>query len=166
MSAGLAEILGPERHYYRFDSFEGLPPAQEIDGGAALRWQSATDAPSYYDNCRAELEFSERAMALAKTRHVTFRKGWFSETLPGFVPDSGIAVLRLDGDWYESTMQCLEALYKQVTPGGLIIIDDYYTWEGCTKAVHDFLSSNKLPDRIRQTPAGVCYIVRSSTDAR
>ena len=160
MSAGIAEVLGPHRHYYLFDSFEGLPEAKEIDGPAALQWQSDKQSPAYHDNCRAEMEFGKRAMAMSPAKQVTFKKGWFNETLPGFVPDQGIAVLRLDADWYESTMQCLEALYKHVVTGGVVIIDDYYTWDGCTKAVHDFLSAHKLPDRIRQTRAGVCYVVR------
>ena len=94
---------------------------------------------------------------------VTLVPGWFSETLPGFAPPEGIAVLRLDADWYESTKQCLDALYAQVVPGGVILIDDYYTWEGCTKAVHDYLSEAKLSDRIRQSRiGGVCYIVRGA----
>src|SRR5437763_4267208 len=49
MSAGMADIL-PERVHYLFDSFEGLPPAKEIDGLDALRWQSNTASPTYYDN--------------------------------------------------------------------------------------------------------------------
>jgi O-methyltransferase len=160
MSAGIAEILGPSRHYYLFDSFEGLPPAQDIDGVAARAYQQNPESPSYHENCKAEMAFAERAMALSGAAKVTLRKGWFSVTLPGFVPDEGIALLRLDGDWYESTMQCLESLYQHVVPGGLIIIDDYYYWEGCAKAVHDFLSKHNVADRIQQSPGGVCFIVR------
>ena len=59
-------------------------------------------------------------------------------------------------------MQCLEGLYKYVAKGGVIIIDDYYTWPGCSKAVHDFLSRNQLSDVIRHTQGGVCYIIKQS----
>src|ERR1700736_3521338 len=52
MSAGLADVLGPDREYFLFDSFEGLPPAEEIDGPAALLWQSNTQSPEYHDNCK------------------------------------------------------------------------------------------------------------------
>lgn len=159
MSAGMAEVLGPNRHYYLFDSFEGLPPATAIDGPKALQWQKNTTSPTYYDNCSAEMEFASRAMAMSPATRVTFKKGWFSETLRDFVPEEGIAVLRLDGDWYDSTLQCLEALYKHVVRGGIVIIDDYYMWDGCSKAVHDFLSAHRLPARIRQTGMSVCYIV-------
>ena len=58
-------------------------------------------------------------------------------------------MLRLDGDWYDSTMQCLEALVPLVAEGGTIIIDDYYAWDGCARAVHDYLSRNDLPYRIK-----------------
>jgi len=162
MIAGMAEVLGPHRHYYLFDSFEGLPEAKDIDGPAALRWQSDKDSPTYHDNCTAEMEFGKKAMAMSPAKQVTFKKGWFNETLPGFVPEEGIAVLRLDADWYDSTLQCLDALYKHVVTGGIVIIDDYYVWDGCAKAVHDFLSANKLPDRIRQSRIDVCYIVRGA----
>ena len=163
MSAGMAEVLGPDRDYYLFDSFEGLPPAGELDGAGAVQWQRENTAPEYHDNCSAEMSFAQQAMALSPARRVTLKKGWFADTLPGFEPAQGIAVLRLDGDWYDSTRQCLDALYRQVVPGGVVIIDDYYRWEGCTKAVHDFLSQEKTPDRIRQSKVGgIAYIVRGA----
>ena len=63
MIAGIAEVLGPEREYILFDSFEGLPPAKEIDGEAALAWQSDKSSPLYHDNCAAEQKFAAEAMA-------------------------------------------------------------------------------------------------------
>ncbi|MGE3403275.1 MAG: TylF/MycF/NovP-related O-methyltransferase [Vicinamibacterales bacterium] len=161
MIAGLAEVLGARRTYYLFDSFEGLPPAQPLDGVKAKQYQENTTGHAYYDNCRAEMAFSDKAMRLAGARNVHFIKGWFNQTLPMQAPEEPIALLRLDGDWYDSTMVCLEALYEKVVPGGLIILDDYFYWEGCARAVHDFLSRRGIPDRIRQTPAGVCYLIRS-----
>jgi hypothetical protein len=89
-------------------------------------------------------------------------KGWFSETLNNLRLEEGIAILRLDGDWYESTMECLTALYPKVNCGGLIIIDDYYVWDGCARAVHDYLSEKNLPIRIRQHISGVCFMVKPS----
>jgi hypothetical protein len=55
-----------------------------------------------------------------------------------------IGVLRLDGDWYESTKCCLDQLFDQVVPGGYIIIDDYGHWEGCRHAVDEFLAHRNL----------------------
>lgn len=157
MSAGIAEVLGPNREYFLFDSFEGLPPVTEEDGQAAKAWQEDRESPTYYDNCRAPIEFAERAMRLAAVPKYKLVKGWFENTVPGFVPPSPIAVLRLDGDWYDSTLVVLEALYKYVAANGIIVIDDYYAWDGCSRAVHDFLSRNQLTARITQRH-GICVI--------
>lgn len=162
MSAAIAEVLGAVRSYYLFDSFEGLPPAKEIDGAAAIYWQSKADPKTYYNNCRAEEEQARRAMALAGIDHPKIIRGWFSETLSTFPTNEPIALLRLDGDWYDSTRSCLEALFELVVPGGLIIVDDYFTWDGCSRAVHEYLASRQLPDRLRQSEAGVCYIRRTN----
>jgi len=159
MSAGLAKLLGNDRKYYLFDSFEGLPQAKEIDGADAIKWQSDTRSETYFDNCKAEIAFAEAAMNKADVQF-SLVKGWFSETLPHFNSGKEIALLRLDGDWYESTWDCLKNLYPKVTKKGIIIIDDYYTWEGCSKAVHDYLSSIKSSSRIFTSPGGVCFIVK------
>jgi O-methyltransferase len=162
MSAALAELLGPERHYYLLDSFEGLPPADaEKDGVRAVAYQADPMGTSYHDNCRAEAAWAERAMTRAGVPRYTLVKGWFADTLPAFDPGP-IALLRLDSDWYQPTLECLEALHPLVVPGGLILIDDYDTWDGCTRAVHDYLSRHSLAERIRQTPRGVTYIVAES----
>ncbi len=159
MSAGLVSVLGKERDYFLFDSFEGLPPAKEIDGQTALEWQQDTASPSYHDNCAAPQEFAERAMRLSGAPKVHFHRGWFENTLPGFVPPCPIALLRLDGDWYDSTMTCLSALFDQVAPSGIIVIDDYFAWDGCSKAVHDFLSRRSALERLRNV-GEVSYIVK------
>jgi O-methyltransferase len=161
MSAAMADML-PGRRHYLFDSFEGLPPAKDIDGASAIAWQRDVGSPAYFDNCRAERSFAETAMRMSAAGRFELVQGWFSQTLPGFVPEELIAVLRLDGDWYESTMDCLNALYPHVAEGGLVIIDDYYAWDGCARAVHDYLSAHKLADRIRNY-RGVCHIVRSGS---
>lgn len=160
MIAATAEILGPDKKYFLFDSFEGLPPAKENDGEKAKNWQGDTKSPTYFDNCSTDIKYSQEAMRLSGVKQYEVIKGWFSDTLPHFNSSQPIAILRIDGDWYDSTMQCLENLYKYVNDGGLIIIDDYYTWDGCTKAVHDFLSKNQLTDRICQSPQGVCYLIK------
>lgn len=126
----------------------------------AKEWQEKKDSPGYFDNCSADIRYARQAMILSQTPEYKIIKGWFSETLPRFKPDEPIAILRLDGDWYKSTMECLENLYQYVAPGGIIIIDDYYVWDGCTKAVHNFLSKNQITDRIFSTEHNVCYIVK------
>lgn len=156
-SAGMAEVLGPGRQYFLFDSFEGLPPAKDLDGEEAKAWQQDTQSESYFDNCSAPVEYAERAMKLSGAHRFTISKGWFENTLPTFVPPQPIAILRLDGDWYESTMTALETLYKHLAPGGIVIVDDYYAWDGCSRAVHDFLSKNQSTARLTQQH-GICVI--------
>jgi len=161
MIAGIAEILGQEREYYLFDSFEGLPDAKDIDGQAAKDWQMDTSGSFYFNNCKAEMSFAEKAMQIGKVKHYHLIKGWFSDTLPLFSHKKPIALLRLDGDWYESTMDCLINLFPKVAKNGLIIIDDYYMWDGCARAVHDYIAENKLPYRIRSFNSEVCYIQKT-----
>ena len=158
MMAGLAELLGPDRHYYLFDSFEGLPPVQDIDGPAAKAWQARTAAPCYFDNCTAEIRFAREAMELSGARHFHLLEGWFENTMPGFVPEEPIVLLRLDADWYESTMACLDNLYQHLAPNALIVVDDYYVWDGCAKAIHAFLAKHNLPLRIKQRYGDVCVL--------
>ena len=157
MSAAIAEVLGPGREYFLFDSFKGLPPAQDVDGAAAKAWQQDTQGESYFDNCKAPIELAERAMRLATVPNYRIIEGWFRETLPAFTPPCPIAVLRLDGDWYESTMTALEALYRYLARDGIVIVDDYYAWDGCSRAIHDFLSRHQLAARVTQK-YGICVL--------
>lgn len=159
MSAGMAEVLGPSRDYFLFDSFEGLPPAAEADGEEARKWQQDVDSPTYYDNCRAPIEFAQRAMNMTGVSRYNLVRGWFDQTLPGFVPPAPIAILRIDGDWYESTLTALESLFRHLAPNGVVIVDDYYAWDGCSRAVHDFLSRHQLTTRITQQH-GICVLVQ------
>ena len=159
MIAGIAYLLGQNREYVLFDSFEGLPEAKEIDGSKAKAWQTEKNEKDYYDNCKASEEEAKEAMRRAGINNPYINKGWFNETLPNIKFKAGIAILRMDADWYDSTMEILRNLFFQVNKGGVIIIDDYYYWEGCTKAVHDFLSTHKLSEKIR-THKSVCYIVK------
>ena len=158
MIAGIAEVLGPSRRYYLFDSFEGLPPAREIDGPSALAWQADVDGPHYYANCRASEEDAMTAMALSGTPNYHIIKGWFAETLASGPPQELIAILRMDADWYDSTMCILEHLAPRMEAGGVIVVDDYFAWDGCARAVNEFAAKSNW--RIRQLRSdGVCYIL-------
>ncbi len=79
---------------------------------------------------------------------VRFLKGWFRDTLP---TTSGRrwAVIRLDGDMYESTMDGLVHLYANLSPGGYIIIDDYGAVPACRQAVHDYRERHGVREEIR-----------------
>lgn len=158
MIAGIADVLGGERDYFLFDSFQGLPPAKPIDGKAAAAWQADKESPWYHDNCTAAISTAEKAMKMSSAQRVHIVPGWFEQTLPIFQAPQPIALLRLDGDWYDSTMCCLSNLHKQMAKNGIIILDDYYAWDGCSRAVHDFLSRQGLTWRVRQFDNDVCYV--------
>jgi hypothetical protein len=78
---------------------------------------------------------------------VRFLAGWFRDTLPD-APIESIALLRLDGDMYDSTMTSLTALYDRVSPGGFVVIDDYAGLEFCRRAVEDFRSARGITEPI------------------
>jgi O-methyltransferase len=164
MIAGIAEVLGADRQYFLFDSFEGLPPArEELDGASAVAWQSDTKSPNYYNNCAAAEEEAAAAMKLSGATSFSLVKGWFDKTLPQFTPPCQIAVLRLDCDWYDSVSLCLKTLYPHVAPGGIVIVDDYYIWDGCARAVHEFISGFAPPDavpRLSQFHDVTAYLVK------
>ena len=161
MSAAIAEILEKDKMIYLFDSFEGLPQAKEIEGIRAMEWQRDVNSPAYYDNCKTEESFAHKAMQLAGHKNYSTHKGWFNQTLPEFKNHS-IAILRLDGDWYDSIMVCMDELFPQVIDGGIVLIDDYYVWDGCSKAIHDYLSKVKSASRIYQWDNQVAYIIKQS----
>ena len=74
---------------------------------------------------------------------VIFLKGWFKDTLPT-LHNERFAIIRLDGDMYESTMDALTNLYDRLVDRGFVIIDDYGGLKSCRQAVHDFLDSRSL----------------------
>ena len=158
MMAGIAEIMGADRYYHLFDSFEGLPDVTAIDGESAATWMKTNDIAA----CKTEERFAAEAMRQAGANNVNIVKGWFNKTLETVSFPRGIALLRLDADWYSSTAECLNVLYEKVNVGGMIIFDDYFAWDGCSKALHDFLSMNKLTDRIRVKNGEVCYVIKES----
>ena len=168
MSAGMIGIAGANRKYDFFDSFEGLPPAGELDGQKAKDYQRDTASLTYYDNCTASLAEFEKTIARTgvSSTNVGIHKGFFQDTLPHFNCPP-IAVLRLDADWYESTMICLEKFWDHILPGGLLLIDDYHVWEGCTRAVHAFLAKRDATESVKQGPIGrVAFIVKAQAFAK
>jgi O-methyltransferase len=159
MSAAISEILGKHWRIHLFDSFEGLPPAKDIDGRDAIAWQKNIQAEGYYNNCAADESFALEAMKAANHQNYKLYKGWFQNTLSNIEAKS-LSIIRLDGDWYDSIKICLDLLFPKLNEGGIVIIDDYYSWEGCSKAVHDYLSEVKSPSRIYQWNNNIAYIIK------
>ena len=158
MSAAMAWAVRG-RHSVLFDSFEGLPEPKSIDGSSAISWFNREH--ERHAVLSAGEAWATTAMNRVGQADFELVKGWFADTVPAWAEKRRpIAVLRLDGDWYDSTLLCLEKLWPLVSPGGVIIVDDYYTWDGCSKAVHDYLSRTEAAERLETSAHGVAYIVR------
>ena len=139
MRAVLKALNVTDRTVWACDSFEGLPKPPAADDG-----QDVSDV-DFLKVSLEQVQHNFRRFDLLDGQ-VKFLKGWFSQTLPT-APIGPIAVLRLDGDMYESTMDALNALYARVSDGGYVIVDDYFSWPACKRAVGDFLSKHNLtPD--------------------
>jgi O-methyltransferase len=134
-----------DRVVWAADSFEGLPPpTHPQDGNVDL---SKTVFPFLAVSLEQVCELFKRYDLL--DGQVKFLKGWFKDTLHA-APIEKLAVLRLDGDLYESTIDALNALYEKVSDGGFVIIDDYYSCPPCKLAVDDFRSSRDIADAFIQ----------------
>ncbi len=150
---------------HMLDSFAGLPSATKQDGPAAKAWQADTKSPKYYDNCKASRSGVEAELAKRDlTEYAVIWEGWFDQTLDAFTEQvQDIALLRIDCDWYGPVKLCLNKLVPLVRIGGTVIIDDYYAWDGCTKALHEFLHVNGLPYRIMSLPdRSAAYFIKTA----
>ena len=149
-SAVMTMAAAPHRRIWMFDSFEGLPEPGALDGEKAFEYAGhrSSGALTPIDQCVGPLETVEKLffeILHIDPRRVFIRKGWFQDTLPIAKNEIGpIAILRLDGDWYDSTKVCLDNLYDLVAPGGFVLIDDYGYWEGARKAVDEFRESRGI----------------------
>lgn len=134
------------RRVWLADSFEGLPRPDEskypADRGDTL-WSHVQLAVSLEE---VKANFERYGLLDDQVR---FLKGWFKDTLPG-APIERLAVLRLDGDMYESTMDALRALYPRLSPGGFVIVDDYGLIPACRQAVEDYRREHGIHDEIRK----------------
>lgn len=146
MMRGVLKAYGvTDRIVFAADSFEGLPkPDPE-------RFPADADDTGYEaDELRVPVDEVRRNFARYRLGgdQVRFLEGWFNETLPT-VADRRWAVVRLDGDLYESTMDGLTNLYPQLSPGGFLIVDDY-GWVNCRKAVEDYRAEHGISEPIEE----------------
>lgn len=153
LMAETLRLLGcTDRPLYLFDTFDGLPPPGDLDvsfaGDAAmdLMLRTPKDAPDSIWCVAAEEEVRRNLQRTGYPESmIHFVTGRVEETIPDQAPER-LALLRLDTDWYESTRHELEHLYPRLSPGGVLIIDDYGYWLGARKAVDEFLG--RLPEKM------------------
>lgn len=132
-AAAVLEYLGSDRKVYVCDSFEGLPKVSSPK--ETISFDGATSLAVSLE----EVEENFRKFGLL--HRAVFIKGWFKDTMPSLnIP---VAVLRLDGDMYESTDDVLRYMYDRVSPGGYVIVDDYQL-PSCKQAVDELRSRKKL----------------------
>lgn len=132
-----------DRTVYVADSFEGLPaPTAAQDKNLDLSKELFPMLAISLENVR---DLFARYGLLDD--QVQFLKGWFKDTLPKADIEK-LAILRLDGDLYESTMDGLVNLYDKLSPGGFAVIDDYGCLEPCRQAVHDFRNAHGITAEI------------------
>jgi hypothetical protein len=162
----LLKVYGVEdRCVWAADSFEGLPkPDAEKFPREAKSYDSAA-MTKYYDHLAAGLDLVRRnfeAYSMLDDR-VKFLKGWFKDTLPP-APIERLALVRIDGDYYESTMDSLVNLYDKLSPGGYVIVDDYGEdhWTYCRQAVDDCRQSRGIKDPIIPVDKPCIYWQRGS----
>ncbi len=158
MRAVLAANDVTERRVYVADSFAGLPKPNE-----EAYPEDRGDTHHIHDFLavsRAEVEDNFRKYDLLDDQ-VVFLEGWFKDTLPS-APIEKLAVLRLDGDMYESTMDTLVALYHKLSPGGFCIIDDYSNLSACKQAVNDFRRMHGIVDPIVEVDWTAVYWQKST----
>ena len=145
MRAILKAYADETRTVWVADSFAGLPPPTPDKFAADMHDPHHTYS-DWLAIPRKRVEENFRRYGLLDNQ-VQFLEGWFKDTLPN-APIRHLAVLRLDGDMYESTIQALQALYDKLSPGGFVIVDDY-NLKPCAQAVHDFRSARNITEEIR-----------------
>jgi hypothetical protein len=138
---GILAAYGIEdRSVYLADSFQGLPPPnkEQFPMDTTLNLHEHACLAVSMEQVKANFELYGLL-----DHNAQVIKGWFKDTLP-LLGDSRFAVIRLDGDYYESTIQGLNALYPLLSPGGFIIVDDYGIIEPCRRATQDYRSEHSI----------------------
>lgn len=139
-----------DRDIYLFDTFTGMsePGAEDLSyrgDSASEQYRLQKRADGVTDWCHGPLD--EVKANVTSTGYpvdkIHFVEGKVEDTIPGESPDQ-IAILRLDTDWYQSTRHELVHLYPLLSPGGILIIDDYGYWQGARKAVDEYIEENDL----------------------
>jgi O-methyltransferase len=159
MAMALA-LDGQARALWLYDTFAGMTDATDVDLSS-----SGEKASALLESAK-KYEVPERSLVLAfasledvtrniestayPTRLVRFIQGPVEQTIPDTIPER-IALLRIDTDWYESTRHELVHLYPRLSPGGVLIIDDYGHWQGARKAVDEYFQAGLFLNRIDYT---------------
>jgi asparagine synthase (glutamine-hydrolysing) len=145
----IASAKSPERPLHVFDAFGMIPPPSAADGADAHeRYRIIASGKSkgiagsryygYRENLYEEViqNFHRHGLPL-RENNVHLVKGLFEDVLHVSEP---VALAHIDGDWHKSVMTCLARIEPNLVSGGVLVIDDYYAWSGCKRAVDEYFS--------------------------
>ncbi len=168
----MARAKSPRRLLRVYDAFAMIPPPSDKDGAdvheryatIASRAAKGIGGSTYYgyrDDLLGEVTRSFARFGVpVESSNVELIKGYFEQTLQ---VDGPVALAHLDGDWYESTMTCLRRIEPHLVPGGRLIIDDYYKWSGCRRAVDEYFDGRDGYEFVKH---GRLHIVKDAAPSR
>jgi O-methyltransferase len=144
VALALMEQGAADRRLHLFDTFEGMPPPTEKDRREHVTAEELLAQHDKDHRVWAVAALEDVQEAMQETGYpqdlVHYCKGLVEDTIPARAPER-ISLLRLDTDWYESTRHELVHLYERLSPGGVLIIDDYGDWQGARLATEEFLAT-------------------------
>ncbi len=155
------------RKIWLFDSFEGMPEPQEIDGELARQWAGVVARGRLVSTGLNVASMEEVSKLFFENfnfnrEDIVIKKGWLQHTLPVSKLQIGeIAFLCIDVDWYESTKVCLDYLYDNIVQGGYLIVDDYNYFAGCRIALDTFIKERNLKIKLLEIDAYGVYFKMS-----
>lgn len=148
----MAAAKSASREFFVYDVFGMIPPPSEMDDEDVHRrfdvivsgGSEGIDGDKYYgyetnlyDTVTGN--FSRHGFPVERN-NVRLVKGLFEDTINMNGP---VALAHLDGDWFESVMTCLQRITPHLVKGGVLVIDDYYAWSGCRKAVDAYFADKR-----------------------
>lgn len=153
-----SRMAGRNLNLWLYDSFEGLPPTNDVDGDDARRW---------IGKCVGTKEQVLNALAIVNfpLDKVIIKEGWFEQTFEDPTPEK-ICFLHIDADWYASVSLCLETFYDSVSPGGVILLDDFGYWEGCREAFYDFCASKGIKPVLERAGSSQAFWIKGQLHNR
>ena len=158
----LVDLHFLERELYLFDTFSGMTTPSELD----VDYQGNRASEQYEQEdewCSAGLSEVKGIMQTGNypEKLIHYIIGDVMETLPDKAP-AKIALLRLDTDWYKLTKHELNTLFPRLSPGGVLIIDDYGHWQGAKKAVNEYFAENNIKIKLHPIDFSAVIAIKSN----
>jgi len=158
MRAALKAFGDTQRKVWVADSFRGVPKPNrgECPADEGIDFWKADYLAVSLDSVKENFRF----YGMLDDR-VVFLPGWFKDTLPT-APIERLAIMRLDGDLYESTMDSLKSLYPKLSVGGYVIVDDYNGVRASKRATDDFREENGITEEMTKVDFSAVFWKRES----